>query len=686
MHNSISQLAKSIAVAMFFLYFTVTASASDFHNALSLQGFTGILNTPSAYVTEEGKLYALYSNQEESQWRNKIRHQDNYMISIGMFSNIELGGRFIEAPGAARDLSFNGKVRIPHIPENGLFPQLALGVQDISGGKNANLLKTWYGVASKDLWRFRFSAGYGTGPGRMDGLFGGVELKACDWFYLLADHDTRETNVGARAVTPQIFGYPANLQLTAKTSMDYRPGNFEIAVALQIPLGNEHKSSAPLPPDLAPPASDRETTDALPETAVLSGNGQQRHNSLLRLHKKLAESGFQNLVIGVKDKSTLVVELENSRYFQNEIDGMGVAAGIVARLAPEGISEVRLISKKHDIRMLQIAAPLEKLRRFYREASVLEDLSRFLSVTDNIPDYDNLERLDAGSNDSLLHASLMLYPGLKTYLGTEIGAFDYLLSLKPELNINAWKGAALSARWDIPIVWSENFDDNGFFRSNRDSSRIERLMLFQAIKPAPGFMAQLGAGMVQHDIYGTINEALWFPAGERHRLRVMQGYGEDRDHNSLSAWLGEYRYYYPPLDTYLTATAGKFWSQDTGIVLEAKRFFGDTALTAYFKSSEAAVDKRNHQAVGVQFSLPLTFRQEMLPYPVQVRGSEEWSYAQESEIAKKGSWNYIGTTIGTKAETSYNLTRVFYNRDRLSEEYIRRNLLRMRDAYINYGE
>ena len=55
-------------VGCFFLVFTNQATAAQpetFHNTLSLQGFTGILNTPNAHVTEEGDFYALYTNQND---------------------------------------------------------------------------------------------------------------------------------------------------------------------------------------------------------------------------------------------------------------------------------------------------------------------------------------------------------------------------------------------------------------------------------------------------------------------------------------------------------------------------------------------------------------------------------------------------------------------------------------------
>lgn len=671
------------------------AGAAEFHNALSLQGFTGILNTPNAHVTEEGKLYALYSNQEEIEWRSKARSQDNYMISIGLFDRFEAGGRFVEAPGAARDLSFNGKLRIPFIPTDSFLPQLAVGVQDISGGKNANMLKTYYAVASQELWRLRFSLGYGTGPDRMDGLFGGAELKTCDWFYLLADYDTKETNVGARVVTPHLFGYPLNLQLTAKTSLDHNPGNIELAVGLQLPLGLEHHGSAPipavavqsqpLPPPTGVPAPEAGSDSRHIPLPVNGGvNADSSDPQLRLLLQKLANQGFLNLRVGTKGEM-LVVEFENSRFNQNELDAFGVVAGTALRHMPTDCKEVRLISRKKNLVILQLTAPAQELRDFYLDAATEGKLQGKLHISEEVANDGDVVYIKGEENSSVLNSSLVLYPGLKTYLGTEIAAFDYLLSLKADLFVDTWKGGVINAGWDLPLLWSENFDNGKYFGDERDDSRMDRLMLFQALRPTPGLMAILGAGMVVHDTYGTVNEAIWSPGMGAHRFRLMQAYGEDRDHRKNESYLGGYRYYHAPLDTSLEATVGRFWTEDTGFMLELKRFFGDTAVIFYYKNSEAT-DNKNHQAVGVQFSLPLTPRQDMKPKPVQVRGSEEWSYSEESEIAKNGSWNYIGTTIGTKPETPFNIGRVFYNRDRLNEGYIRKHLLRMRDAYVKYGD
>jgi len=660
-------------------------ASGDFHNALSLQGFTGLLNTPNAETTDEGKIYLLYSDQKESKWRNKTRSQDNYLVSLGLFGLLEVGGRFFEAPRVGRDLSGSFKVRVPFIPQGDYWPKFAVGIQDVGGGYKARYLQTSYAVVSEEIWRFRFSAGYGRGPDRMKGVFGGVEAKACDWLYLLAEHDGSEKNVGLRLVTPEFFGYPVNLHATIKSSLDHRPGQPEFSVGLQIPLGAARNRKEPLPVPVpaavkAPVAAEQAPVQEVPAGKELQAEAAIKLRTLL---KRLTDDGFQNVRVG-SQQGLLVVEYENARYNWNELDAIGVVAGIAQLEAPSRFDTLRLVEKKKGIAVLQLETPLAELRAFLADAAQAEAFGKALKITPEISSDQGVSFVQGDPHSSYLHASLVLYPQLRTYLGTEVAPFDYLLSLKPDLYLNTWKGAVLNARWEVPVAWSSNFEDNKSFRGDRKPTQMDRLMLFQALKPSPTVMATLGAGMVLHDSYGTLNDLLWSPGDGSHRLKFTQLYVEDGSGNGKKeVYLGSYRYYYAPLDTYLEATAGKFFPQDRGVVAELKRFFGDTEVTVYYKNS-VTTDGRNHQAAGIQFQLPLTPRRDMKPYLVQLKGTDEWSYAQESTMAKEKSWNFLGTPTGVKPEAPFNTARVFYNRDRLSDAYLREHLLRLRDAYATY--
>ncbi len=664
----------------------------EFHSALSLQGFTGLLNTPNAAVTDAGKGYILFSNQKESKWRDLVPREESYLFSVGLFSFAEIGGRLTEAPGAARDLSANAKLRLPLGSGAYFLPDVAFGIQDMGGG--AKNLQTKYVVATRELWRLRFSLGYGTGPDRMDGIFGGIEFKTFDWLYLIGEHDTKEKNIGLRLVTPEMFGLPVNLQATAKTSLDYRAGNTEFGIGLQFPLGatyDKGRRERGEEMDARPPQPER-----LPEAAAAGGESFGRDGSdggLRRLREELVAGGFLNVRVGAdREKGLLVIEYENSRYNHNELDGLGVVAGLAVDGVSSDFEVIRMIILKKGIRILQVSALIDDFREFLHDRGKSLRLYGSLEVTPETSDDRTVRFIDGDANPSRLRSELAVYPGLKTYVGTDVGLFDYLLSLKPDYYLNLWKGAVANARFDIPVSWSDNFNDGKPFRSRREGSQADRLMLFQAVKVAPRVMVNLGAGMILHDTYGTVNELIWTPGDGNHRFLLKQAYASSSDPQALyqgnRAWLGSYRYYFGLLDLHLEGTAGQFLDNDRGFTVELKRFFGDTAFSLFYKNSRtearANADREQVQMGGVQISLPLTPRRDMKPHPVQIKGSSEWSYAQETKIVAPGNSNDVNTSIGLDPQMGYNLERIYYNRDRLSEEYIRRHLPRLRDAYLTY--
>jgi hypothetical protein len=692
-------LRRIVSVISFIVIFAYAGNsrcvAGEFHNSLSLQGFTGLLNTPNAEVTEEGTLYFLFSNQKESQWRNSITRQENYMFSVGLFSFAELGGRLTNAPGKVRDLSGNFKVKVPFIPKGYYLPSIAFGMQDFGGASSP--LETIYVVASEELWRFRLSLGYGFGPDRMHGVFGGVEFKAFDWLYLVGENDTRETNAGIRLISPAIFGVPIHLNVTAKTSLSHRPGEvIDFGFGLQIPLGLDHHNAKPVeekarithraPEEKYGMTAKKELVAGQAPEGVAEPEQEEgdRDAVMLLLKKALIDDGFLNVEVG-SAKNLLVVQYENGRYNHNELDGLGVVAGIASAYAPPGIETIRFIIRKKGIRVLQLTTPAKVLREFLLNADELPRFDKSLRITSDVKGDGEVRYVKGNDNPSWLRSSVVVYPGLTTFYGTEVGVFDYLLSVKPTCILDLWKGAALDVRGDVPVVWSENFDDGKYFRNVRQDPRLERAMIFQAVRIFPTVMASIGAGMILKDTYGTLNELMWVPGNGDHRFRVKAGYSEHRNHDSGDeVALGSYRYYFAPLATYAEVTGGKFWDQDTGFTVELKRFFGDTAFSVYYKDIRT-VDNQHVQMGGVQFSFPLTPRRDMKPYIVQLRGTEEWNYAVETEIVEDRP-NLVGRSVGINPQPEFNLERLFYNRDRFMEAYLRKHLLRLRDANIRYNK
>ena len=695
--NFVRKPALLLAACVSLLAGIGNARGAEFHDALSLQGFTGLLNTPNARVTEPGTFYALYSNQEDVQWRERAPRQENYLFSVGFFSFAEVGGRLTDTPEVqVRDLSANIKIRIPFIPKGYHLPDVAFGMQDLGGG--LKFLQTKYIVATEEIWRSRLSIGYGSGPDRMEGVFGGIELKALDWLYFIGEYDTRDTNVGARVVTPELFGYPVKVQFTAKSTLNHRSDNIEVGFGLQFPLGLDRHRPSDAPRGKVETAKGRSVRAGNPlfsqgikppvigPAAPTKPNADAIRAAMDSLQSSLVTDGFQNVRVGRSGKGMLVVEYENARYNWNELDGIGVVLGTVLQMEHREFKTVRLIIRKKGIRIIEVNAPLQDVAEFFADPGKYEQLNRKLGITTDVANEDGIVYLSEPANTSGLTSSVTVYPGLKNYVGTEVGVFDYLLSAKVDYFLNSWKGAVINARLDVPLSWSENFDEGEAFDAERTDTRVDRAMLFQAFRLTPKIMVSLGGGMVLHDRYGTLNEAVWEPGDGKHRFLINQGYVKSPSDSAApdtKLLLGSYRYYHGATDTYVTGTVGKFFDNDKGGSVELKRFFGDTAVSLFYKSSWTT-DEEHVQAAGIQFAFPLTPRRDMKPRLLQVKGSDEWSYAQETKVVGTGNNNSVSSSNGVNPHPSYSLDRVFYNRDRLSETYIREHLLRIRDAYLKY--
>ncbi len=694
-----------------------SAAESPKESMLSYQGFTGILNTPSAHVSDEGSMHLIFSDQRENLWRNDPqKRQENYLLSIGLFSFFELGGRLTEAPGRARDLSASIKLTTAPLTKNRAYwPVLAAGIQDVGGG--SNLLQSRYAVISEDLWRFRLSAGYGFKSGRMQGGFGGVEFQAHDWVTLLGEYDTRDTNAGIRILTPEIWKTPIQLTALFKSALNHKPGNIDVAVGLTFPLDFRKKTgralegsaplttgtaseqkdnvtvssaASPLPPASLPapplptppvnsaPAKDTATNTISPATAA----------NLAILQDRLVAAGFINIRVGQHVNQELVVEYENTIYNHNELDALGIVAGIVSELAPKHFETVRIVIRRKGIRMAVVSAPLKELREYMQQtphkSGGLKDALAFSYDTSFTEETSYYPRV---SGFPFPTTALILAPGLQTFVGTDVGVFDYLLSFRPEILSNLWKGGVFQARWDIPLAWSKNLDDGNIYRGSRHDARMDRAMLFQGINLFPGVMANLGAGLVLHDTYGTLNELTWSSVEGTHRLRGVQAWARDPDaRRTMDVYLGSYRYFYAPLDLSLEATGGQFWGQDRGFSLELKRFFSDTAISIFYKNSTTAEDK-HWQAAGIQFAFPLTPRKDLQVGPIQVRGTDEWAYAQETTLAIGGQKtnDVLTQSLAVNPQPTTALYHSYYNRDRFGAGYIRQHLDRLREVWLKYG-
>jgi hypothetical protein len=179
-----------------------------------LGGMTGLLHVPTAHVTPEGGLHAGYMHHDRSYAYEGRGTLDNrvYFVNVGLLPYLEATLRATVTPGEyliedvpvdAADRMFSVRAQSPW-PGRG--PVLAAGMDDIRGTRRFHSL---YVVATQGF-EFDFTplaaeitCGFGlrtlTAPRYLlDGVFGGVQLRATPWAVGLAEYDSEKWSGGVR--------------------------------------------------------------------------------------------------------------------------------------------------------------------------------------------------------------------------------------------------------------------------------------------------------------------------------------------------------------------------------------------------------------------------------------------------------------------------------------------------------
>ncbi len=174
----------------------VLLAAAPVYAAPSVNGSTGLINTPSADVLQEGQFSLGYHHLKEGGVGS---------FNINLAKNLEVGVagfRYDSDSNRDNQTYFNAKYSL--VPETVITPGLAIGVEDIGGEDK----RTFYAAASKAL-PFGFRLHAGVGDGRYDGVFASLEktinpiglITGSNTFpatTLIAEWDGDRMNYGAR--------------------------------------------------------------------------------------------------------------------------------------------------------------------------------------------------------------------------------------------------------------------------------------------------------------------------------------------------------------------------------------------------------------------------------------------------------------------------------------------------------
>lgn len=660
----------------------LSAAPAAADNGPSLEGFSGQLRTPSAWAQAPGTAQLLFTNSP----RIEPFTTRTFVASFGFLRYLELAGRVTDVsyPEGPRDLSFNAKLQLPlDLLAPRLPLALAIGTQDEGGA--SSFFQTRYAVASARLGPATLSGGWGSGPDRMEGVFGGGALRLLPGIEALAEWDTDNVNAGARLSIPlNRIGLPLRIGGIAMTALDRRPRTVEWGATLEIPMwlnaspagrtavpvrseraggaapsisaSSARQATPPAPPDAAPPPSAEATVPveamvasrapsstpaALGRGAAVAQDGDAS-GALRALEDALVDVGFEEVRVGL-ERETLVVEYENTVYNHAEADGLQVVARQIAR-AGLADRDVAIVLKQNGLRLAELETPASlqpgegvrwKLAPSARRAAWISERPR---------------------NRKSLHTSLVLAPGLRTFLATPAGVLDYLVSFRPDVIVPFWPGATGFVRFDVPLVWSDDLREGGAFREYHDDPHVEYALLHQAFPLGRGLWGMVGGGVFRSIDAGGLGELLWTPGDGALALGAQGSWTVNDAGDERRGLTGSARVAIAPLDLVATVRAGRFVNGDRSATVQLARWFGDTQLGVFFTESDPSV-------AGAFLSIPLTPRRDMRPRTIQVRG-RRFGYDVGTVVGEER--NFIRTDLGIAPMSPWNLEAAYLDDARVT--------------------
>jgi len=681
------------------------SAVASVDNLLSTQSFTGALLTPNAQVIDYGDFSLLYG--QGVPYQNHIADLDNLFFAAGFAPGFEAGGRivtqtyscnmFTESGCGIRDLSASAKFQLPFVYDYTGF-NVAIGGQDIGGA--ANNFATYYAVADYefDAVPMRFTAGYGKSDmtmGIMDGPFGSIELQPLPFVQLVGEYDSTEFNGAVKVFTPEDllpYGAQVALQYQVYTGHQSTNANKENesmwALNASMPFMNYNFGQAN--------AYAKDKTLALSDTIHIA-QAQSSSASLTELKKALVDEGFINVQLGSKD-AKIMVSLENRRYNHNQMDGVGVALGIISShlgsdiyndLGIEaGNQEFELFTLVNDIPMMRVSTSAVCYREFVKTGEACADLkfSTYM-LTETIKEGNWLEH---NNESDFGRTQIILAPALQHSVATEFGVLDYSLALATNVYTTLWTGAAVDVRHLLPVANSDDFDDGELWGDNNYESEIDRILIHQTFRLPFDLTNQFSAGVIAADYQGFMNETSWTSPEGRHsfNFQISQfGYTQERNNSGVymddrNTTLSSYTLSVPEFSWQGTIEGGDYWGGDSGFKITSAHWLGDAKLEATYQSTTALNADEAEEFISLSVSIPLTLWRDMKPGYVQLRGTDQFTYALQTRIGE--SHNNLNTGMGSSINLQHSLARQYYNDDRMSPGYFKENVYRLRNAYLKY--
>ncbi len=672
---------------------------------LSASGSSGSLNVPDGRTLHDGTVVLGLNNFLDPQFASISPRAENYQFGIGLFEYLELSGRLANMPVnrrgdlGVRDLSANLKVSLPKLFH--YQPEIAFGINDLGGGTST--FKSKYVAVSQAFGPLRLNVGKAHGQPYLSRTFGSAELALGDTgVSLFAERNDSAYHAGLRYGSAPIAALgnarlvgTVQRSIRARTPQGLPFDRSTLGLSLVIPFGENARNPRPIAPENEPiwtPPPPIAAALAAPAVAVAAAVWSPASgvrppaavsvptlggdNALARVRTELIKAGLERVRVG-QSGNELVVEYENHRYNQNEVDAVGIVLGVAAVLAPADIVTVSAVSKKAGLAIFKASVDRGGYRQFLRDGDAFE-------VKESVTlQYHPNERAVTWQDEEgpRGYSRVRIDPQLVKFVGTELGVFDYSLAANIQAMVPLWTGAELTTSFITTLSESPNVA-HGFLGYAQQRNGLKSAVVSQALWVTDNVLNVTSAGRFLYGDPGIQNETIWMVPGRDDQLRAQFTRTKHTDpyrvHESENGSIS-YLWKYAPLSVWVETGYNKYVGDDRGPFLQVSRWFGDIQAQMYVRKSELET------RIGFSLAMPLTPRQGMRPGWTHLEGASSFPFKLETKYARPGECNCITQGVVEEMAYVYSARMNLLNQGRLGKDYLAGQLQRMREAAILYA-
>jgi len=603
----------------------------------SNRGDTGLMEIPTARIMKKNSFRLGFSQADPYRY---------YYGAISPLKGLEINGRITEVMGVKstdedwgdygnfKDKSFGIKYQI--IPEGKYMSALSIGVMDPHGTR---IYPSQYIVASKQIFPFDFTVGYGNGrfgdepldsqgegirldilddPGKWlddSNVFWGVQFAPSEKYAFMLEYSPvkyhKQTRDPAQSEyfrdpvpSEYNFGFRYSPVKWAQMTLSYQRGDtigFNLTTGFDI--------GRPIIPIYDPPY--REAPDERVSPVAE------------RLTTVLHRSGFSD--IGVELNGDRVsIQAQNQRYYYNT-KAIKVMLRAVIGVLPEYVRIVQVILTQNGVPLLEFEARAEDIRALHAGRLTYEE---FLYLSHLNADISEVPYIKKTHKKSLNYG---VQPVIETFLNDPSGFFKYRAGLKAWTGFSPWRGGEFLggiATYPGNNISTANEPLSIPVRSDialykEEKVTLDRLMFNQVYRLPGGMYSKLAAGLLEIEYAGVDAEAALPVLGGRLLFGISGSAVKKRDPDSMlklkedpakdiftTAFFNT-RVNFPGNELSFDIKAGRFLAGDNGARFKVTKFVNGVKIWAWYTVTDTSVfsddfNKGYHDKVlGVSIPLRL---------------------------------------------------------------------------------